>query len=569
MASGDILDKLGGKLDLTEVQGELYRRDLRKYMKEMWHIIEAKQFTSSYHLDAICDHLAYVSMGDIKRLIINIPPRMTKSISCGVAFPTWEWANDGGTQFLCASYERGLAERDGWKAKTVIESPWYQEHMINTLPNQDRWYLNPEMQKREYYTNSKGGHRISISTGGKTTGEGGDILLFDDPHNARDVYSDIKRQNVIDWYDNAARSRVNNQNTGRIVLIGQRTHDDDLFGYLLKKESTVEHGGVWTHLNMPNEYNPRKRCVTILPPPMGWNITTGELEKTKETKEETADRIDHPIFEDQRTHEGDLLCPPRLGTLLTAELKGGMAVRDYEGQYNQNPSTDEGLIIKRAWWKPWAYPEWHDKAGKRMPLPSCSMIIQVYDTAFEEKEEADYSARSTWGIFEHEPETLDPRTGAIRRGKVRQCAILLEAWQDKISFPKLREEAIESYKDYDPDFVAIEKKASGHSLIQELRKGGMPVRGIPVFVDKVARAHIAVLPLEQGNIYYPPSKWAEDVIDACAKFPMAKDKDMVDTCTMAWMILRKLNEVGIGDDVEEDGTWNVFNRTPKRKRLYG
>ena len=425
------------------------------------------------------------------------------------------------------------------------------------------------MQRREYYTNSKGGHRISISTGGKTTGEGGDILLFDDPHNARDVYSDIKRQNVIDWYDNAARSRVNNQNTGRIVLIGQRTHDDDLFGYLLKKEGTIEQGGVWTHLNMPNEFSTKRRCVTILPPPMGWNIKTGELEKLKESPKQREERLENPIFEDKRSKDGDLLCPPRLGTLLTAELKQGMAKRDYEGQYNQNPATDDGLIIKRAWWKAWAYPEWHDKAGQRMPMPNCTMIIQVYDTAFEEKEEADSSARTTWGIFEHEPETLDPRTGAIKRDRPRSCAILLEHWEDKVTFPDLWREAKESYEDYKPDFVAIEKKASGHSLIQEFRKADIPVRGIPVFIDKVARAHIAILPLEQGNVYYPPSKWADEVITACAKFPMAKEKDTVDTCTMAWMILRKLNEVGIGDDVQEDGTWNVFDRKPKRKRLYG
>lgn len=568
MASGAILDELGGRLDLTQVQGEIYRRDLRRYQAEMWHIIENKQYTNTYHLDAICDHLAYVSLGDIKRLIINVPPRMTKSITCGVGFPTWEWANNPGTQFLCASYEKSLAERDGWKAKTVIESPWYQKNLIDTLPSEDRWWLNPEMQQRKYYTNSKGGHRISISTGGKTTGEGGDILMFDDPHNARDVYSDIKRQSVIDWYDNAARSRVNDQNTGRIILIGQRTHDDDLFGYLLKKEGTIQQGGPWVQLTLPNEYYSKRRCITILPPPQVWDKERGELVYKEETDQELTDRTENPIFVDPRTEDGQLLAPSRLGTIATEELRNGMAKRDYEGQYNQNPATDDGLIIKRKWWRPWAYPAWHEKKGKMMPLPACSMIIQVYDTAFEEKEENDESARTTWGIFEHSPVIQDPRTGGTRTLPARMCAILLESWHDRVPFPELWREAKESHKDFEPDLVLIEKKASGHSLIQEFRKAGLSVRGVPVATDKVARAHVAVLPLEQGNIFHPPMPWAEEVITMCAKFPMAKEKDVVDTCTMAWQALRRMGEVDAGStDLDDDGTWHLFRQ--KKRRLYG
>ena len=570
MASGAILDNFPRALSLTEVQGELMRRELRRYLASMWNEIEPVDFTPNYHLDAICDTLAWVSLGEIKRVMVNIPPRMTKSITCGVAWPTWEWADRPETQFLSASYEAGLASRDALKSKRVLESPWYRNHFIEPLDDADRWLLREDERQRARYSNTKGGHRIAITSGGKTTGEGGDILMIDDPHNARDVYSDPKRKAIIDWYDGAVRSRLNNQNTGAVVLIGQRTHDEDLFGHLIRKEGVVQTGGRWVHLNMPNEFSKRNRCVVILPPKMVENRKTGDWDIQPETPEQKEDRESKPIFVDPRMKDGELLCPARLGRIATEELKSGMQREtdvDYESQYNQNPTPAGGLILKRQWWRLWVYPEWHPEAGKPMPMPSCHTVIQVYDTAFEEKETADYTARTTWGIFELEEERTDPRTGNRAKLPPRNHAILLDSWRKRVGWPDLVDQVKSSYKEFDPDWIIVEKKASGISLRQELRKGGYPVKAVdPGTRDKIARAHIASWALSQGCIWHTDAVWAHDVISDCTKFPLGGCYDVVDTVTMALQYLRRMGEIDLWEEENQDGDVRLFDR---KRRLYG
>ena len=201
-------------------------------------------------------------------------------------------------------------------------------------------------------------------------------------------------------------------------------------------------------------------------------------------------------------------------------------------------------------------------------MPECEAILQIYDTAFEEDEENDYSARTTWGVFMFAHERIHPTTGVIIRSEQRRCVILLEAWHDKITFPDLRREAIQSYKDWDPDWVLIEKKASGHSLIQEMRKSGVRVKAVdPKGKDKTMRAHISSSPLEQGCIFYVPGHLeASDVIEECAKFPIGQYDDYVDTVVMALAWLRRMGNIEYFD--EEEGEMNLFK--PRRTRgIYG
>lgn len=542
--------------DLTAIQAELMRRDLYKFTREAWNVFDPADFLPSWHLDVICEHLTWVSTGDITRLIISMPPRMTKSLTTGVTWPVWSWTNDPRLQFLTGSYDLSLSTRDALKSRRLIESHWFQERYG------DQFKIRDDENMKSRYSNEDGGHRIAITAAGKTTGEGGDIILLDDPHNARDVYSDVKRLNVLEWYDNAMRSRLNNQNTGRIVLVGQRTHDMDLIGHVVKKEGTVGvlERGRWVHLVLPNEYRVAKTISTYLPK---------EIRKFEEEEKKDIEYEPKPLFTDPRSEDGQLLCDNRLGKDPTQELKNAMTLRDYNSQYQQDPAADDGLILKRSFWQKWEYPDWHPEYGHRKPMPKVDMIVQFYDTAFEEKEEADYSARTTWGIFSHVSERRHPKTGIILPTKERRCGILLEAWRDKVASYDLRREAIEAYNEFDPDFVFVEKKASGHGLIQELRKAGVRVKAIdPGGRDKVARAHVAVLPLEQGCIFYVPGHVeGEEVIDECARFPMAANDDWTDTAVMAFAYLRKLGNLEYFDEDDEDSV-NLFK--PRRTRgIYG
>ncbi len=539
--------------DLTQIQGELARRDFFRFFKDAWPFMDPAIFCETWHLEVLCEFLSYVSQHQIRRLIVSMPPRMTKSLSCSVAWPVWEWIDRPEIQWLTASYDVNLSTRDSLKSRRLIECPWFRDRWG------DRFTIRSDENMKSRYSNTVGGHRIAISSSGRTTGEGGDIILLDDSHNAREAYSDVKRENVVEWYDNAMRSRLNNQNTGRIVHVGQRVHEADIIGHVLKKEGrcTIEEHGKWVHLVMPNEFRPATRCVLSMP-------------KDVERHKIDPDYEAPVIFADPRTEEGELLCPGRLNKDATIALKPpvGMHQRDYNSQYQQDPAADDGLILKRSWWVPWEWPEWHPQSHERRPMPECEAILQIYDTAFEEDEENDYSARTTWGVFLFEHERIHPTTGVIIKSETKRCVILLEAWRDKITFPDLRREAINSYKDWDPDWVLIEKKASGHSLIQEMRKSGVRVKAVdPKGKDKTMRAHISSGPLEQGCIFYVPGHLeASDVIEECAKFPIGEYDDYTDTVVMALAWLRRMGSIEYFD--EEDGEINIFK--PRRTRgIYG
>lgn len=520
--------------NLTQLQAEWYRRDLREFVAAAWNVVEPKHYVPNWHIDAVCDHLAYVTFGEIRNLMINIPPRSSKSLVGVVLWPVWDWLIDPRVQFMCASYAQDLAIRDAVKSRRLIESGWFRERYGNLF------YLDPTDNRKHRYVNNRGGHRISVSVGGKTTGEGGDILVVDDPHNMTEVYSDTIRHGVLAWWDNSMRSRLNDPTTGQKVLIGQRSHDNDLFGHVLSTEPER-----WVHLMLPTEFDKSRKCITYLNP-----------RGIEPVKTET------PFFEDKRTKTGELLSPKRFGDEEVKAERAAMSVRDYSAQHQQDPTSGGGLILKKKWWKQWIYPEDYsgkDEKGqplalKPMPLPEFVEIFSVYDTAFETDEENDFSARTTWGVFMHS------ETG--RSTDEQAHIMLLERWNERVEFPELKTEAIGHQTDWEPDATLIEKKASGHSLIQELRRSGVPVRPVkPGSEDKVFRAHMVSSILESGRVWYIPRNWAYDVIHQCAKFPTGEHDDLVDTVVMALAYIRRMNLISLPDD-EEDGELKLF-ATPR------
>lgn len=512
----------------TAVTAETCRRNLRKFVKRVWPLIDPKPYVEAWHIDAICDHLAYVAIGDIQNLMINIGPRMTKSSVVSVAFPAWMWTDEenAGIQFLCGSYAKDLAEGDALKMRRIIESAWYQARYPHLI-------LLGDQNKADDFRNTLGGYRQSISVGGRTTGMGGDIQILDDAHNAATIEHDAVRKAAVHWHDNAWRSRVNDPNKARRIYCGQRTHDGDVYGHVLGREEKR-----WVHLNLPMEFDESRRCVTY--------------------RNKGEGNYGEPIFRDPRTKPNALMCPERFDEKAATAEKEAIPARTWNSQYNQQPEGKGGVILKRKWWRKWEWPEWHPEYRKKeRPLPEILQVIQAYDTAFEESEQDSYTVRTTWGLFEH-ADTVRMTNGQTRELPPKINGILLERRKWRPSFGELRDDAIDSCKQFNPDRVLVEKKASGHSLVQELRKKDVPVRAIKIQGDLVYRAHMAALPLEKGSIWYISRNWSKDLIEECAKFPNVDFNDQVASCVIAWQYMRRFMDLQIEDD-EDTEELELFN----------
>jgi len=478
------------------------RRSLREFIKNSWGTIEpARDFYDNWHIDAISEHLEAVAHGDIKRLIINVPPRHMKSISVAVALPAWVWTIMPQKRFLFASYALSLSVRDSVKCRRLIDSQWYKTHFGQTFE------LTSDQNQKQRFENDKTGYRIATSVDGALTGEGGDIIVIDDPHNVREAESSAVRESVLDWWDQAMQTRLNDPKTGAFVIIMQRVHENDLTGHILKDEYND-----WDHLCLPARY---------------------EIGHPSPTRSSLG-------FTDPRTKEGDLLWPERVDEKTLSNLERSLGTYASAGQLQQRPMPKGGGILRAEWWVPWEKPD----------LPDIEYVLQSWDTAFSTNEKTSYSARTTWGVFR-------------MNGQIN--AIVLDMWYDRVTYPELRNIAQESYEDYEPDAVLIEKKASGQSLLQDLRMAGIPVIPYSPDRDKEARAHAASALLEDGRIYFPSDKkWSKDLIDICAAFPAGDNDDIVDTCTQAWLRLRKGWFVTHSTDYEEDEDVNK-----KRITLYG
>jgi predicted phage terminase large subunit-like protein len=190
-------------------------------------------------------------------------------------------------------------------------------------------------------------------------------------------------------------------------------------------------------------------------------------------------------------------------------------------QYQQNPISESAAIVKREWWQEWESDN----------PPACDFILQSWDTAFEKTQRADYSACTTWGVF-YQPDDS---------GETQANIILLNAFRDRMEFPELKKVAVEEWKEWDPDSVIIEKKASGAPLIYEMRAMGIPVQEFTPTRgnDKISRLNAIADIFASGRVWAPGTRWAEEVIDEVAEFPAGSHDDYVDTVSMAMHRFRR------------------------------
>tara|TARA_R100000655_G_scaffold9695_3_gene23991 strand:+ start:47 stop:1339 length:1293 start_codon:yes stop_codon:yes gene_type:complete len=422
-----------------------------------------------------------VATGDLKRIVINMAPRHTKSEFASYLLPSWMIGKNPKLKIIQATHTTELAVRFGRKAKNLIDSQEYQK-IFQTKLREDskaagRWETN------------EGGEYFAAGVGGSITGRGADLLIIDDPHSEQDALNTNALERTWEWYTSGPRQRL--QPGGIIVVVMTRWNTKDLTGRLINAQKETK-ADQWEVIEFP----------AILP-------------------------NEKPLW-------------PEYWKLEELEgVKAGLPIGKWNAQYQQNPTAEEGSIIKREWWNLW------DK-----DLPPLYHVIQSYDTAFLKKETADYSAITTWGVF-YPTEDSGPNL------------ILLDVVKDRFEFPELRRVALEQYNYWKPESVIVEGKASGMPLTFELRKQGIPVinytpsRGN----DKHARVN-AVAPLfESGQVWATDDKFAEEVIEECAAFPYGDHDDLVDSMTQAVMRFRQGGFIEHPED-EQDSP------LPQQQRVY-
>lgn len=320
------------ELAILEIQDyEDAENSLLSFCRSAWPIIEpGRKFVENWHHAAICEHLEAVSRGEIIRLIINIPPRSTKSTLVGVMWPAWSWLQDPSDQFLTGSHNSALAVRDNMKTRRIIQSPWYRREWG------DRVVMRPDQNQKSRYEFAGGGHRITFGFGSGVLGEGGDKLVIDDPHSAQDgMWSTASRESDLEFYDSELFSRLNDPDLSSIVIVMQRLQVEDLTGHVSKD-------GDWEILCLPMEYEGENRCNTSLG------------------------------FVDPRTKVGELLQPSRFSAQWVQKAKVRLGTYGTAGQLQQRPAPVGGGIIDIEWFK------------RYRVLPSKEdwiEVVQFWDTA--------------------------------------------------------------------------------------------------------------------------------------------------------------------------------------------
>lgn len=498
------------KLEELEYIQNIFKAEISLYefIKQAWSIIEGKTpFIDGWHIQAIAEHLEASFYREIKNLLINIPPRTGKTSLISVAFPAWVWIHDSEEKFMYASYANSLAIEHSLKCRRLIESKWYQERWGN------KYQLSKDQKAKGFFDNDKTGYRISTSVGASATGKGASILVSDDPNNARDGESDVKRESTNVWWDQVWATRLNNPKKDVRIVVQQRIHEKDISGHIMGNDSEE---GEWIKLILPMEFEEKRRSRTIVLSTAGGQI-----------------------WEDPRAKDGQLLCEERFSKKEIDRYKRELGAYAYAGQYQQRPAPEEGGIIKKVWFQWW----------KDTTPPQIEFVIQSWDTALTAKDMSAYSACTTWGIFYDHNHI--------------ENAILLSMWRDRVEYPQLREMTKRLYFDYRDtgkdrnhsfkgrpvDMCLIEAKASGDPLIQDLAAAG--VRAIPFnptkYGDKIQRVRLITPLIEGGRVWLPARppqydkllQYADIFIEAVASFPNAESRDLVDTMTQALLKLKE------------------------------
>lgn len=448
----------------------------------------AHPYKGNWHLDCIAEHLEAVTAGQIRNLLINIPPRHMKSLGVCVFWPTWEWIREPAYRYIFASYTDNLTKRDAVKARRLMQSEWFQSRWG------DRFHLVGDQNAKERYENDHTGFRIATSVKGMGTGEGGDRIIADDPHNVIQGESEAERKHVVEWWTESMSTRGNDAQKVARIIIMQRVHEEDLSGWAIES-------GHYHHLCLPARYEPQRY------------YPGGKEDPIKPHK-------NCPIYSDPRTEDGELMWanrfPEQVQEQIESEMDSPYAIA---AQMQQRPVAREGSMFREDMFRP--LPPWF-----YMPSPTGQTFaetlptFQFYDLAYSEAERADWTVGGT--------------------GKIDQQGniYLLNVVRWKATEDKLPSGIADHIATTKPDMVGIEsaafRKKSTEDLVRLVNmalngRHACPVIPVPVAKDKTLRAQ---LPAQRGNygMLYADrtAPWWSDFLQELTTFPMGKNDDQVD-----------------------------------------
>ncbi len=474
----DILPKDSPKIPkikklLEEDKKEKCRQNFMPFVKEMW-----SAFIAGKHHKDMADAFERVANGSLKRLIINMPPRHTKSEFASYLFPAWYLGKFPHKKIIQTAHTAELATNFGRKVRNLVATPDYQALFPTKLSSDSkaagRWNTN------------KGGDYFAIGVGGAVTGKGADVLIIDDPHSEQEAMQGNPAvfDRVYEWYSSGPRQRL--QPGGSIIIVMTRWSKRDLTGQIINN-SIKRDGDEWEQIEFP----------ALMP---SGKPLWSEFWSQKELE----------------------------------AIKNEIPVSKWEAQYQQNPTSEEGAIIKREMWKIW----------EKEDPPPCEFIIQSWDTAFEKNNRADYSACTTWGVFYK----------TDKDGFDAAHIILLDAFKDRLEFPELKQKAHELYKEWNPDALIVEKKAAGAPLIYEMRRMGIPLQEYTPSKgsDKIARVNAISDLFASGFVWCPDRRWAEEVVEECASFPNGEHDDLVDSTSQALLRFRQGGFIRLNSDEPDE-----------------
>lgn len=438
---------------LDEVSGEAFPLFLRRVMGT---VVPGRRYHHNWHIDAIFEYLSACGRGETTRLIINMPPRMLKSTVVSVAWPAWVLGRQPTKRIMAASYAQVLSTKHSTDCRLVMESPWYGRVFPRTR-------LSRDQNEKDKFVTTERGYRLAVSVGGGGgIGEGGDILIVDDPLNPLQAGHRTQREAVNEWFDHTFVSRLDDKQRGAIVLVMQRLHAQDLSGHLLEK-------GGWEHL-----------CLPAIAP--------------------TAVTISKGNFCYSRA-EGEALHAAREPMAVLARVKHELGSANFNTQYQQAPVAMKGTLIKPHWFSRFTLAE----------LLGDGRCVQSWDTAIKAGAGHDASACATF---------------VVKDG----VHYLIDMLAVRVEYPALKRLIVSHAERFAPERVLIEDKASGQSLLQDLRREtDLAVIGMGAHEDKVTRLTRVTPLMEAGKVALPTTApWLAEFEAEFFAFPDGVHDDQVD-----------------------------------------
>jgi predicted phage terminase large subunit-like protein len=420
--------------------------------------------------------------GRKKRVIINIAPRMGKSEFSSYLFPAYFLGKYPQKKIIMGTHTAGLSEDFGRRIRNLLDTEEYRDIFPATVVADDQ-------KAAGKWSTGAGGQYYAAGVGGALAGRGADLFVIDDPHSEQDVKTNSRLafDTAWSWFQTGPLQRL--MPGGAIIVIMTRWSLLDLTGRLISYQA-------------------------------------------KNPDAETWEIVELPAILHQDTENEKSLWPEQWPLATLKSTKAALDPKYWNAQYMQQPTAENSAIVSRKMWRIWPGED----------PPRCDYVIQSWDTAFEVKNNSDYSACTTWGVFYNEEEHDAPQL------------ILLDAFKERMTFPDLKATALKHYKEWEPDAFIVEKKAAGAPLIQELRATGIPVQEFSPSRgnDKLVRLNAVADLFSSGKVWAPDTRWAREVIEEMAAFPVGEHDDFVDTTTQALLRFRQGGFITLDSDEKDD-----------------